>query len=180
MRRMIGRLVVTMVVLHLALAPAVSDDEAGMDFGIPRLDEFDNVTVVVTGTPEVMKKKKFDTASANVSSALVEKLDAAGVFENVSADVPAGASATDLIVRLLIDDLKITSKGGRFMGGVSAGKARLGLEVSLTAGESTEPLAQFSLSSVSKQKHGVFGGTTGKQIEGMTDRISSAIIEQKR
>ena len=95
MRRMIGRLVVTMVVLHLALAPAVSDDEAGMDFGIPRLDEVDNVTVVVTGTPEVMKKKKFDTASANVSSALVEKLDAAGVFETASADAPAGASATD-------------------------------------------------------------------------------------
>ncbi|MGB3562626.1 MAG: hypothetical protein WBH85_16505 [Thermoanaerobaculia bacterium] len=183
MRRTIRWLVVILVAFHGALAYAVDQDVAGTDspapFEIPRLDDFNNVSVIVTGTPEVKKKKKFYTAAANVSDALVEKLIAARVFENVSAEEPAGASATDLIITLLIDDLKITSQGGRVMGGIAAGKARLGLNVSLTAGDSTEPLAEFYLSSVSKQKHGVFGGTTGRQIEGMTDRIARAIITQK-
>lgn len=114
MRRTIRWLVVILVAFHGALAYAVDQDVAGTDspapFEIPRLDDFNNVSVIVTGTPEVKKKKKFYTAAANVSDALVEKLIAARVFENVSAEEPAGASATDLIITLLIDDLKITSR----------------------------------------------------------------------
>lgn len=61
MRRTIRWLVVILVAFHGALAYAVDQDVAGTDspapFEIPRLDDFNNVSVIVTGTPEVKRRK---------------------------------------------------------------------------------------------------------------------------
>lgn len=147
--------------------------------GIPNLERFDNVFISVTGTPEVTSHRKFRKTSKKLSDELIKKLKKARIFSSISSKEPAQMSATDLKITLLINDFKYTSKGGRVMGGMFAGKARLGIRVSLTAAESGEKLADFSLSADSRYKVGMFGDSTPRQIRKMTDHIVEAFILQK-
>ncbi len=66
------------------------------------------------------------------------------------------------------------------MGGIMAGKAKLGMLVTLTSGETGETVAEFPLSAISKRSHGVFGTTTVIQSGRMTEQIAQGITRQKR
>lgn len=173
-----------LLILPIAMATGVShageeDAALSVDLGIPRLDEFSSAYVIVKGTPKVESHKKFKASAATVSGMMVEKLNEAGVFESVSAGVPEQASATDLGITLLVDTFKYTG-AGRYVGGIMAGKAKMGMLVTLTSGETGETVAEFPLSAVSKRSHGVFGTTTLVQSGRMTERIAQAIARQKR
>ena len=171
-------------ILPIAMATDVShageeDAAVSVDLGIPRLDEFSSAYVIVKGTPKVESAKKFEASAATMSDMLVEKLNAAGVFESVSAGIPEQVSATDLGITLLVDTFKYTG-GGRYVTGIMAGKAKLAMLVTLTLGETGEAVAEFPLSAVSKRSKGVFGATTVIQSGRMTEQIAQAVARQKR
>lgn len=170
------------VVLGVVLSYASEEGEApsSSELGIPRLDKYDSVYVSVGGTADVESHKKFKKVSAILQDTLAKKLKDSDVFQNVSTKKPEQTSASDLVISLSVNKFVYTGGGGRIMGGIMAGKAKLGMLVSLTDGESGETLVESPLSTTSKLKHGVFGGTTQRQINKMTDIIAEEIIAQKK
>ena len=184
LRSKVAGLCALILIVPMAMSTGVShaaeEDAADpVDLGIPRLDEFSKAYVIVKGTPEVESNKKFQASAAALSDMLIEKLNAAGVFESVGAGAPEQSSTTDLGITLLVDTFKYTGSG-RYMTGIMAGKAKLGMLVTLASGDTGETVAEFPLLAVSKKRKGVIGATTVIQSGRMTEQIAQAIATQKR
>jgi len=175
-----GGAAATLVLLPLLLSgPSFAGSKTAswqVDYGIPDLSEFTAVYVSISGSSEVQYHKKFPETAGGMSAMMLSELS--GSFDRALAGSPETPGATNLLVHIHVEEFKYTGKGGRLMGGMAAGKAKLSLVVTLTGGDGA-PVAEFSLFSKSKGKHGMFGGTTKPQSRKMAEEISRAVIERR-
>ena len=76
---------------------------------------------------------------------------------------------------VLIEEFKYVSGAKRFFAGVFAGKAILRAKVNLVNIASNENIGETTLGTSSKISEGIFGGTTGQQIEAVAQKIVSLL-----
>ena len=176
------KVVMATALLLLCTTNAAAEKEkvvGASNIEIPSLEQIDEIRVQVRGTESTTAHKKFSKVATGLHEELLKYLKGYGCFENVvSLEEGAPFQASALEIRVLITDFKYTG-AGRYVGGIAAGRARLGVEVDIGGSGDGDTLSEFSLSAQSKRIHGAFGTTSVIQVAQISDVIARAVSSQK-
>ena len=136
------------------------------------LSQYRAVQVSVDAAPEVRQKDGYDVTADELRQQFIANVQARGKY----ASVGTAANATQALdTRLTITDLNYVSGAARAAAGIIAGRATLGVTMTVKDRQSGAVLGVVSASHASSHLQGVFSPTTSRQIEAIAKELASKL-----
>jgi len=151
-----------------AAAPTVTEQQR---IGA-NLAEYQTVLVSVEAADEIRQRNGYDVTAKELVQQFMDNLAARG--KSATTGAPSGG-AKALEARLTITDLNYVSGAARAATGIFAGRAKLGVTLTVKDHASGTVLGVVSASDASSHAQGVFSPSTGRQIDAIAKELASKL-----
>jgi hypothetical protein len=135
----------------------------------PQLSQYRAVYAVIDGASDVRAKDSYSPTSERLLGEFVADLRAIGKTASFGR-APQGQHALE--AQLMVTDFNYVDGAARIFGGILAGRATLGVTMTLSDPANGAVLGVVSASDSSSQLHGVFGADTDRQVHAMARELA--------
>lgn len=139
------------------------------------LEKLRNIHLRITHNPQFSTSRGYSESMDELRLVLQEKIKSAIPDVHLETRDASPALGPGFRVALTITDFRYVSGAVRFLTGVMSGNARLAVKVELSDLETNQKIAESHFGTSSSAKEGIFGGTTSRQIEAVSDSIMTMI-----
>jgi hypothetical protein len=154
-------------------APRIQKAEV-LHAAIPH-EKLRNIQLRITNNPQFSTSRGYSESIDEFRLVLQEKITSAIPDAHVETSDESPAPGPGIRVALTITDFRYVSGAVRFLTGVISGNARLGVKVELFDLETNQKIGDSNFGTSSSAKEGIFGGTTSRQIDAVSDSIVTMI-----
>lgn len=133
------------------------------------LSQYRVVYAVVDGTSDVRAKDSYSSSSERLLGQFVADLRAIGKTASIGR-APPGQRALE--AQLMVTDFNYVGGAARITGGILAGRATLGVTMTLSDPANGAVLGVVSASDSSSHLQGVFGADTDRQVQAMARELA--------
>ena len=162
-----------LVMAGCAATPSITSERFDAD-----ASRYGEVQVRVDSDPAMRKLEGYDDTAAELLQHFADQLRASGKFARVTTDAGPPASR-GLDVRLAITSLQYVHGAGRATVGILAGRAVLGVTMTVTDLETGKLLGSISASHASHHGQGVLSPTTSRQAEAIGRQLAEQLARRK-
>lgn len=133
--------------------------------------------LVITGSTLAMNSEDWPNLQETLRSAMLEAGKAANLPVKVAAQVPADLTQPATIIVATVQDYRIVSGGSRLMLGSLIGNAFVEIDVSFLRAPEGKPAGERKYSTKSSGGHGIFGATTARQLQAISNEVIQEVIK---
>lgn len=129
------------------------------------------IYISITAAPAITSDSDYSSSMAEFQSTLSKKIEDDFPGTQVVFSQPPSGAASGQKMNIAVLDFRYVSGSGRFWGGILVGKARLQVRVQITDMHTGKLTGDSSMGTSSSTGAGIFGATTSRQIDGVTNAI---------
>ena len=135
------------------------------------------IYLTVSNDPTVKEDKNYAQTKQELIDTIIKKLQ----IELPSSQIVTSKKPTEGIsADITIQEFNYVSGAARFLTGVLSGKAKLGAKLELVDIASNKNIGEILLGTSSKFSEGIFGGTTGRQVEAVATEVVNLLKKSSK
>jgi Domain of unknown function (DUF4410) len=135
------------------------------------------IYITVSRDPTVNQDKNYAKTKQELIDSIINKLK---IELPSSQAVTSNKPSEGTSVHITFLEFNYISGAARFLTGVLSGKAKLGVKLEIVDIASNKNIGEVLLGTSSKTSEGVFGGTTGRQIEAVATEVVSLLKKSSK
>ena len=137
--------------------------------------KLDNIHLRIADNPQFSTSRGYSQSMEELRRVLREKITSTIPDAHLETEDASATPGPGIRVAVRITDFRYVSGAVRFLTGVISGNARLGLRVELSDLQTNQKIGESIFGTSSSTKEGIFGGTTSRQINAVSDSIVTMI-----
>ena len=169
------KLIATLVVPFMFLGCASNVSQTVKQPLVKSTSSVNAIYLVVSRSGNVIENNDFVSVKQDLITQVTKK--AKVKMPDLKILTAGEQPASGIVANVEIQELRYVSGAARFMGGVLSGQAKLGAKLEVTDISSKQKKGELLLGTSSKFSEGIFGGTTGRQVEAVSEQIVTQLKE---